>query len=228
MIRAAACGVLCCCRCMTADLTIPLTAVWAARQLYSKQQLASMQEFNLHLVGAAQFEFDHVRADVCCGCLLQPWCYLARDSYSAACGVFPLLALVLQRTAPTPSREDLPLLVLSIDHLFPALLSVMSPQVVTNTAIEEVLHLLPPVKVVRVVLVGPEFKAITSAPHPCSHFDKDVCPPCSRLKLKRVITIFRLVRAQTAGRPAASGCSPACALQANMFCVCSCSTHSSS
>lgn len=47
---------------MTADMTIPLTAVWAARQLYSKQQLASMQEFNLHLVGAAHFEFDHVSA----------------------------------------------------------------------------------------------------------------------------------------------------------------------
>jgi hypothetical protein len=46
---------------MTADLSIPLTAVWAARQLYSKQQLAGMKEFNLHLVGAAQFEFDHVR-----------------------------------------------------------------------------------------------------------------------------------------------------------------------
>jgi hypothetical protein len=45
---------------MTADMSIPLTAVWAARQLYSKQQLASMQEFNLHLVGAAHFEFDHV------------------------------------------------------------------------------------------------------------------------------------------------------------------------
>jgi hypothetical protein len=47
---------------MTADMSIPLTAVWAARQLYSKQQLASMKEFNLHLVGAAHFEFDHVSA----------------------------------------------------------------------------------------------------------------------------------------------------------------------
>lgn len=47
---------------MTADMSIPLTAVWAARQLFSKQQLASMKEFNLHLVGAAHFEFDHVSA----------------------------------------------------------------------------------------------------------------------------------------------------------------------
>jgi hypothetical protein len=46
---------------MTLDLTVPLTAVWAARQLYSKQQLAGMKEFNLHLVGAAHFEHEHVR-----------------------------------------------------------------------------------------------------------------------------------------------------------------------
>lgn len=65
-------------------------------------------------------------------------------------------------------------------------------QVVTNTAIEEVLHLLPPVKVLRVVLVGPEFKVITRGPKVFSHFDKEVCPPCSRIGgIKRIITIYR-------------------------------------
>lgn len=48
------------CRMMTDDLAIPLTAVWAAQQLYSSEQLESLQEFTLHLVGAANFEYQHV------------------------------------------------------------------------------------------------------------------------------------------------------------------------
>lgn len=47
---------------MTEDMAIPLTAAWASRLLYSKQDLAGLQKFHLHLVGAAQFEFAHVSA----------------------------------------------------------------------------------------------------------------------------------------------------------------------
>lgn len=71
-------------------------------------------------------------------------------------------------------------------------LDVLSPvQVVVNTAAEEVLHLLPPVKTLRVVLVGPEFKVITTGPQVFKHFDKEVCPPCSRIGAKRILTIYR-------------------------------------
>jgi splicing suppressor protein 51 len=63
--------------------------------------------------------------------------------------------------------------------------------VVVNTAAEEVLHLLPPVKTLRVVLVGPEFKVITTGPQVFKHFDKEVCPPCSRIGAKRILTIYR-------------------------------------
>lgn len=45
---------------MTDSLAVPLTAVWACRLLYSQQELDSLQEFNLHLVGAAGFEFQRV------------------------------------------------------------------------------------------------------------------------------------------------------------------------
>lgn len=62
---------------------------------------------------------------------------------------------------------------------------------VVNTAVEEVLHLLPPVKTLRVVIVGPEYKVITTETKVCSHFDKEVCPPCSRIGAKRILTIYR-------------------------------------
>lgn len=45
---------------MTEDMATPLTAAWACRLLYRKQDLAGLQDFHLHLVGAAQFEFTHV------------------------------------------------------------------------------------------------------------------------------------------------------------------------
>jgi hypothetical protein len=51
-----------CRRVMTEDMAVPLTAAWACRLLYNKQDLAGLQEFHLHLVGAAQFEFAHVSA----------------------------------------------------------------------------------------------------------------------------------------------------------------------
>jgi hypothetical protein len=45
---------------MTDDMAVPLTVVWATQLMYSKQQLAGVQEFNLHLVGASHYEFEHV------------------------------------------------------------------------------------------------------------------------------------------------------------------------
>lgn len=47
-------------RCMSDDMAVPLTAVWATQLMYSREQQAALQEFNLHLVGAAQFELAHV------------------------------------------------------------------------------------------------------------------------------------------------------------------------
>ena len=41
-------------------MAVPLTTVWATQLLYSKQQLAGLQEFNLHLVGASHYDFEHV------------------------------------------------------------------------------------------------------------------------------------------------------------------------
>lgn len=60
----------------------------------------------------------------------------------------------------------------------------------TNPCIEEVLHLLPPVKSLHVVLVGPEWRAISPGPT-CSHFDKDTCPPCTQQGCKRTLSIYR-------------------------------------
>jgi hypothetical protein len=45
---------------MTDDMAVPLTTLWATQLMYSKQQLAGLQEFNLHLVGASHYEFEHV------------------------------------------------------------------------------------------------------------------------------------------------------------------------
>lgn len=63
-------------------------------------------------------------------------------------------------------------------------------QVLANTAVEEVLHLLPSVKALNVMLVGPEWKTICPGPS-CSHFDKEVCPPCTRLHCSRRYSIYR-------------------------------------
>lgn len=63
-------------------------------------------------------------------------------------------------------------------------------QVLANTAIEELLHLLPSVKALHVTLVGPEWKAISPGPT-CSHFDREMCPPCSRLGCTRTLVIYR-------------------------------------
>jgi hypothetical protein len=63
-------------------------------------------------------------------------------------------------------------------------------QVLANTAIEELLHLLPSVKALHVTFIGPEWRVISPGPT-CSHFDREVCPPCSRLGCTRSLTIYR-------------------------------------
>lgn len=46
---------------MTDSLAIPLTALLACTKLYSSTELAAVKDFTLHLVGAAQHEYQHVR-----------------------------------------------------------------------------------------------------------------------------------------------------------------------
>lgn len=48
------------CRLMTEGLSIPLTAAYACTQLYSDSQLASMDDFVLHLAGSSDYELDQV------------------------------------------------------------------------------------------------------------------------------------------------------------------------
>jgi hypothetical protein len=63
---------------MTEDMAIPLTAAWACRLLYSSKDLAGLQDFHLHLVGAAHFEFTHVSEALAQGgCLQLPAASLA-------------------------------------------------------------------------------------------------------------------------------------------------------
>jgi hypothetical protein len=64
------------------------------------------------------------------------------------------------------------------------------PQVLANTAIEEVIHLLSPVKTLRVMLIGPDWKRIAPGPS-CTTHDKEVCPPCTRIHAKRILSIYR-------------------------------------